>query len=521
MYIRTISNNFLNWVLPCIVTVSAALAGQIPGTAGDGVTDDSAAIQAAINSLPQGGVLDFGNSSFTYMISRSLTLRPNATYQGSATIRMSRSASAYTPIAILQYGQTDNVTITGLTLDANGVGGGINISVNGGWFAPANNIQITSVTFRNTVAYLSGGGDNAIYDPVGIQNSTIALNQFFNCGGGIALTDPNYVSITDNHFDTITQQDAIYLAFPQNAFAFGNGLVIARNTGRQITRMAVELWSPGVPSSAVVAPSITDNSFTDWSAAANPNNAFGMSIMMGAGAIIRNNTLTGSSVGLGIELGVPNATVEYNNITNFGIGITMYDTHGSTIHANQLNNQNETGINVAMTSGSRMNLTIIGNQIREAKYYGIAINASDWNGSTITGNTITRTGGKYPDDYGVHFLGINPWPNQSVSITGNFMVQAAATPPSGFSFMGLSINGDSGSNAGSHFDGNTFKSNAVYPFGTGVSGNSSNGLTGATFSQNLFDTLAMATSGATSVNVTSTGNRLVQCTSSGPLSPGQ
>ena len=500
--------------------VISAFGAQVPGAAGDGVTDDTAALQAAINSLASGGVLDFGNNSSTYLITRSLILKPNATYRGAATIRMSHSAPAYTPIAILQYGQTDNVTITGLTLDANGIGGGINISVNGGWFTPAQNIQIISVTFRNTIANLSGGGDNAIYDPVGIQNSTIAFNQFFNCGGGIAMTDPNYVSVTDNHFDTITQQDAIFLSFPQNPFPFGNGLVIARNTGRQVTRMAIELWSPGLSSAAVTAPTITDNYFTEWNPAANPSNGFGMSIMMGVGAIITNNTLSGSQVGLGIELGVPNATVEYNNITNFGIGIMMYDTHGSTIHANRLTNQTNTGICVQSTAGSRKNLTIIGNQIREAKYYGIAINAGDWDGSTISGNTIARTGGVYPDDYSVHFLAVNPWPNNSVSITSNYIAQTAQNPPSGFTFTGLSINGDPGSNSGSHFDGNTFRSTAVYQFGTGVSGNGPNSLTGATLSQNLFDTLAMATNGATSSNVTSFGNRIVQCGLVGPLAPG-
>jgi len=203
-----------------------------------------------------------------------------------------------------------------------------------------------------------------------------------------------------------------------------------------------------------------------------------------------------------------------------GIGIIMYDTHGSIIHGNQLSKQTESAISVASTPGSRKGLNIAGNHIRDAKYYGIVINASDWDGSVITGNTIVRSGGAFADDYSVHFLGINPWPNTSVSITNNYVAQAALNPPSGFGFMGMSINGGSGSNSGSHFDGNTFKSNAVYQFGTGVSVNSQNGLSGATFSQNLFDTLAVATSGATSTNVISSGNRIIQCTSIGPAAPG-
>src|SRR5262249_49062226 len=144
----------------------------------------------------------------TYLISSRLTLKPNVTYTGKGTIKMSPYAPAHTAIAKLVYGNASNVTINGLTFDSNGVGGGLQIAVDGINSIPATNIVITQSIFRNATSMPNGPWDTAIYDPVGLVNSQITSNQFVNCGGGILVTNAQNVTIADNKFQTIHQMDA-------------------------------------------------------------------------------------------------------------------------------------------------------------------------------------------------------------------------------------------------------------------------------------------------------------------------
>jgi len=489
----------------------------IPGAAGNGLADDTSAIQSAINQLTPGATLNFGGTTFTYLISSTLVLAPGVNYTGTATILMKASATPGTPMMVLNYGRTDNTTITGITLNASGVGGGVLISVNGLWYTPARNVTIANVIFRNTRAHPTGAGDDAIYDPVGLQNSVIAGNSFFNCGGGINVADAANLYITNNRFDTITQDDAIFLVFPANPFSYGNGITISGNTGRNLSRMAIELWSP-VPSPTVVAPVISNNVFSGWSSNTNADTGFGISVMAGIGALVQNNSLSGLPIGLGIELGVPNSTVQYNNVSGFGLGLAMYNTHDSQIQNNTFYGQSTAAICFSSgPTGSHNNIMVSGNTISEPQRMGIWINAPDWNGTSIIGNFITRTGGLYPADNYSSFLAINPWPNPAVSVTNNYVAQIASNPPAGFSFTGISINGSSGSNYGSHYDNNQIKSNSYFPAGVGIAVNEPGAASGATFTQNLMENLVYASNGGSSAPLSTSTNRVVNCQVIGPL----
>ena len=482
----------------------------IAGAIGDGSTDDTSAIQSAINVLPSGGVLDFGSGK-TYLISQSLILRPNASYIGASTIRMSGSARPGTQIAILQYAMSDNVSITGLTLDGNGIGGGISIAINGGGSVPAQNLQITHVTFMNTNPHPSGGGDDAIYDPVGITNSLIADDLFVNCGGGILLADPGNLTITRNEFDSILQDDAIYLLFPQNPFPYGSGLVVSYNHGTQIGRIAIEMWGPG--GSVVQGPQITNNAFQGWS-----NQSYGISVMVGSHAQILSNSLTNGSGPFGIELGAPFSTVQGNTIAGFSTGIVVHDAHDSVIDSNTLTSQSDTAIMLSSAEGSRTNLRISNNQVTDPQFKGLSAQDNNWANSTVTGNTISRRIGAWTsDNLQTEFQAIAFYPpGGPVSITRNTVIEDGTVIP-GLRFVGVSVNGSQGANSGTLYDSNTIKCNQAQQAGIGFYVNTLGGLDSVTVTNNTFQNLALVTSGQPSPGVIYQNNIAINCLLAGVI----
>jgi parallel beta-helix repeat protein len=489
------------------------------GARGDGSTDDTAAIQNAINSIPSGAALDFGGPTKIYLISSRLTLQPNRTYQGQATLLMSSRAPAHTGIAKLAYGSADSITITGLTFDANGVGGGLHIAVDGGTAIPSNRLSLTYMVFRNTIANATGPWDGAIYSPVGLTNSQIAYNQIISCAYGIYLANPNWVTVGDNTFQTVHLGNAISVVLSPAPFAYGQGIQILRNTGQHLGRMAIEMWPNGgnmVQTSQVTAAVISENTFCDWDPgySADP---FGISIVAGQQATIQRNKLTGGSSGVGIEIGAPNSTVSQNTVQGFPTGIILHDSHGSMIDGNFLSQQTSTGIELANSAGSRAGLNITNNRIMNAKSVGIMVNNTDWGGTTIAGNVISRADGAFADDPSGAFtgIGITP-PNSPATVSGNSIVQSAPTGPANFSFIGIRVNGGAGENANSVYLNNSVHSNVVLPQSVGIYGNTAGSLEGTVIQGNHFSGLQSVSGGSSSVTVSS-GNVVYNCLRTGPI----
>jgi parallel beta-helix repeat protein len=492
------------------------------GAVGDGTTADTAAWQTASTPVPQGSVLDFGGSNKIYLIRSSLTLQPNVTYQGRATVLMSAQAPAHTGILQLLYGQSDNVTINGLTFDANGVGGILQMAINGLGAIPVNNAQIIYNTFRNATMSPAGGWDGAIYDPVGITNSRIAFNSIVNCGSGISLVNPNQTSVTDNDFYTVSHADAIFMMFSTAPFAFGQGLDISRNRGEHLGRMAVELWAnPGTDTSQVQGVNIANNAFSDWDAGFDPQ-PFGISVMAGQSASITGNILRGGVNGTGLELGAPSSTVTGNTFDGFPVGISLLDSHGSTISSNLLTNLQVSGIEFTNNTGTRAGITVQNNRIIDAKNFGIFVNDTTWDGSTISGNSIWRNAGTYSDDAAQSFIGISITPaTQPVVVSGNSVVQSSMTPPSTFIFTGIRVNGGGGTNAGSTYSNNLVLSKYMLTQSIGLFGNSPGTLDNTYVQNNTFQGLGQASSGSASSGMIGSGNITFNCGQLGPLAINQ
>ena len=487
------------------------------GAAGDGVTDDGPALQRAIDRQPAGGTLYFGDRTRIYLISRQLVLRPNLRYTGSATIRMAAGVARGTQLAVLRYGQADNVVIEGLTLDANGVGGGLAIDVQGNGGQPARHVTVMGVTFLHTIASIRGPYDSAIYDPVGLQDAEVTRNLFEDCGSGISIVNADRVVVSDNQFHDIHRGDAVFLTFSPGGNWAGHDLKILRNTGRHLGRMAIEVWAR--QPTDVDGVTVRENSFEDWAGDAR-GNGFGISMMTGRRAIVSDNTMLGKAEGLtfGLEMGAPGSIVERNRIEGFRVGIALHCGDGTQLRENRLLRQDEAAIQITNAPGTKSDLLIESNTITDPHRFGIWANSEGWGGSRLLGNRISRAAGAFADDGQGSFVGIavSP-PARPVTIAGNTILQTAAALVPGFSFAGLKINGRAGANLGSTYEGNTIASASGRPFGAGLVLNGPGSADGVTLDGNRFQGLAAVTMGPASRDIVLRGNTVRQCASAGML----
>ena len=490
------------------------------GATGNGSTDDTNAIQTAINSVAPGTILTFGGPNQVFLISSRLVLRPNMIYQGQGTVRMSASAPPHTAIAMLTYNNSNNTTIRGITFDANGVGGGLQIAVNGAGAIPADSVVLDHLIFRNTTSAPQGAWDGAVYDSVGLTNSQITNNQVMNCAIGMYLTDPNAVTISNNLFQDVHIGDAIQIVFSPAPFTYGQAISITQNTGQHLGRMGIEVWPSGgdtAQSSQVQGIVVSGNTFTAWDTGYNTD-TFGISMMAGQQNSIVGNKLVGPTTGFGIEMGAPGTTVSQNSITGFSTGIVLHDSSNSTVTGNFLTNQNYDGVEFSNAWGNRTNVVVQGNSIVNAQTFGIYMNTSSWGGTNITGNFIARTGGLFAGDSSQTFFGIATTPPVApVSVTGNSIVQDSTNAPAQFSFVGIQLNGGSGANASSTYLNNNVMSQLQLTQSVGIVGNSPGSMDGAVIQGNSFTGLYAASGGAASSGAVSSGNLIYNCTMVGPI----
>jgi hypothetical protein len=485
-----------------IPTTTRAHAGGAPstrlkvqdfGAAGDGKKDDTSRIQAAIDTSSPDSVIDFGQG-FVYRIRAPLVLKPFRHYTGASTIKLSAEAASGTPMAIAPYTQATGIGIEGLTWDANGRGGVLLLNIGGSNYVPADKIVIRNCTFRNSKPDPLSGAQTAIYDPVGLTHSVIAGNAFINVGGGLDITNPGDTEITDNSFDSIRQNNAIFIHVTSpraGQFSFGKNVVIARNRGTNLMKMAIEVFSETAdnPLSGMI---VEGNQFTAWNpAAAASTVAFGISIVAGVQHRIAGNVLSGGVGPIGIELGAANTIISGNSITDFDLGIVaQHYCDNATISKNKLYNQRVGGIQISNARNNpKLNLKIRNNYIENSGQYGIGYNAAtEYKGVEISENTILRQGGLFPDDSHREFTGIQVQAGAvgPSSWTGNRVVQAAAHPPSAFPFIGFAVMGGF---AGNYFGGNRVESRSVDPHGVAFYLRDSRVLDGAVLENNTFVSL--------------------------------
>ena len=219
---------------------AATISVTTAGATGNGTTDDTAAIQSALNSLAAGDTLVF--PAGTYRITSRITVPSNRTLQGQSGATLKGSIGGQ----LLQgmWNNARSITIDGLTFD----GGGILFNGSSSAY-PADSIKITNNRFQNIIV---GGDYNAdgIHAWSGMTNSQISFNTFTNiydasrvagwsevCGA-IWLFDPSSTVITDNTFNKTCQ--AMHVTAKQN----GHDLSVLRNTMTGTARYNIEIQGP-------------------------------------------------------------------------------------------------------------------------------------------------------------------------------------------------------------------------------------------------------------------------------------
>ncbi|HSR05613.1 MAG TPA: glycosyl hydrolase family 28-related protein, partial [Bryobacteraceae bacterium] len=270
------------------MSFAATTSVMTAGATGNGSTDDTAAIQSALNSSAAGDTITF--PAGTYRISSRITMPSNRTLQGQSGAIIKGSIGG----ALFQgtYNNARNITIDGLTFD----GGGI--LFNGSSTAyPADSIKITHNRFQNIIVAGNYNAD-AIHAWTGTTNSQISFNTFTNiydanhvagwsevCGA-IWLFDPASTVITDNIFDKTCQ--AVHVTARQN----NHDLSILRNTITGTARYNIEIQGPYSINNVLVN--------NNYIAQLQPgiNGQAGISVaVVGTGHQILNNTLLGPNEG--------------------------------------------------------------------------------------------------------------------------------------------------------------------------------------------------------------------------------
>jgi parallel beta-helix repeat protein len=455
------------FILLAVLTGAARQASVVriadSGAAGDGVTDDTAAIQSAIDRSDFGATIDFGTGK-TWLVSRTLELQPERRYSGSSTIKLASVAPLGTPLLRTPYAKSENVTLEGLTLDAGQVGGILHLGSGGGNSLPAINITVRNCVFRGSRPE-GDISDSSVYAPVGLFDSSIEGNRFAGCSTCLYLINPRNLTISQNDFDGTTGGNAISVVVHESTLIHGDGLVIARNTGRKFRRMGIEVIGSG--KGRLNRPVIAFNDFSDWDTQISKD-PYGISVAFGADAEIVGNKLSGGRSGYGIEVGVSGALVTKNTVSGFPIGIVVQGPAGTTIEENTLSGQTDSGI-VLSNAGNNQRTRIVNNTIINAKKFGIGMLPNNYQDSFINGNRITREGGFWPEDAvgETPFVGIklDAGLQGPVVVRGNEIVQTAATPPAKFQFWGFGV---FGGYPGSVLDRNIIESRSRTPTGTGI-----------------------------------------------------
>lgn len=374
------------FVAVCLSAPAFSASVRSFGALGDGIVDDTAALQNAVKSTPS-GTLFF--PAGTYKIHAPVILQSGVTYQGQGSVVL--QGTGYTWLMQTTW-SASNITISGFTFD----NGGILVQGIG------NNIKIVGNTFQNLTSNNHSGNwplGTAIFSGSGVRNSQISNNTFKNLlvGGttrpdgtmnsidssinqGMMFYGIDNTSIDHNTFDRVGE--GMHICFT-NSYP-SNNVYIGHNKFTNIHRMGMEIQGAigcGSRKPAINGPDTTNmvieyNSITNW--ADSYWWSYGISLANpapygGNNAIVRYNYIVGDPPsywpkgynGYGIEAGSANLQVYGNTVKGYwGKAITVDGSPNGQIHDN---------FTCALTAGVKMGIGQETAPSANAQYYNNTI----------------------------------------------------------------------------------------------------------------------------------------------------
>jgi hypothetical protein len=169
------------------------------GAIGDGVADDTAAIQAALNDN-KGVVFPSG----TYAISTQITIRLGSTITFDSDSELKLTAPFFHAVSFVYDGDYNQTRVENLSIDCNNQSGANGLGVGGSGTGDIKNVQINNLSVKNALrnpdhtATYNGGGRGLMIE-TDVYNIQVVNPRFENCTAGFAAQ-----SVTANPADVLT-----------------------------------------------------------------------------------------------------------------------------------------------------------------------------------------------------------------------------------------------------------------------------------------------------------------------------
>lgn len=361
------------------------------GALGDGVTDDTLAIQAAIDSLTTGGEVHFPIGTYLF----SVSIKPRAAVRlsaspGTATLKHKDASNLTTLIDFSTY-SAHGAELAGLIFDGNRSNNTSTMAVERFFcsIATANDVIISDCTIKSYAGH-------GVYISSGLR-AKIQRNYFYDLYFyGVYVNRATYASdnhiITDNRMDSVSWH-AINLTKCSNARIERNTIVGTRIVACVVTVVGTAVtWvsgttfagaSPGnflVYNGGVEALISVVNSTTSLTLSSATGDAASVAGAIGAADVISSNGGSGNRITDNIVIGG----------TSLGISLAGSDAGGNDIGTivtgNAIGPMGSAGISV-QTEGAAtvLDAYIVNNKTLETGYNNTASADSFNHGITISG----------------------------------------------------------------------------------------------------------------------------------------